>query len=231
MISLNWSQHRFQLLPAKALHWRDANTLIIADPHFGKAAAFRSAGIPVPTGTTLANLNRLDAALRATEAKRLIIVGDFLHARAGRTDQTMTLLEQWRRDHAQLDIVLVRGNHDLNAGDPPPEWNIKCVNEPWIDCDLVFCHEPRDHDDGTVIAGHVHPCVKLHDVDGSTHRAPCFLFRKKQILLPAFGSFTGGHPIRPRKGDRVFVVGPEGVIEVCAARTIRSAQSSARTTA
>ena len=45
-----------------------SQTLIVADVHWGKAAAFRALGVPVPHGTTKAGLATLDAALRRTEA-------------------------------------------------------------------------------------------------------------------------------------------------------------------
>ena len=35
------------LLPQRAIAWPSAQTLIIADPHWGKAAAFRAHGLPV----------------------------------------------------------------------------------------------------------------------------------------------------------------------------------------
>ena len=44
------------LLPEKAIYWPRERMLIIADIHFGKAAAFRSLGVPVPRGTTSENL-------------------------------------------------------------------------------------------------------------------------------------------------------------------------------
>jgi hypothetical protein len=43
-------------------------------------------------------------------------------------------------------------------------------------------------------------------------RAACFYFSKNLALLPAFGSFTGTHPVSPRAGDRVFAVGDGRVI-------------------
>jgi len=33
-------------------------------------------------------------------------------------------------------------------------------------------------------------------------------------VLPAFGGFTGGATVRPRRGDRVFVVAEEEIVEV-----------------
>jgi DNA ligase-associated metallophosphoesterase len=119
------------LLPERALFWKRAATLIIADPHVGKPGAFRAAAIAAPEGTTIADLERLSTAIRRCGAQRLIVLGDLLHARSGRTAATMSAVEEWRTRHRSLDIVLVRGNHDMRAGDPPHSWRVTCVDEPW----------------------------------------------------------------------------------------------------
>ena len=76
------------LLGERAVYWERARTLLVADPHFGKAAAFRAAGVLVPRGTTGETLSRLDAALDRTRAERIVFLGDFLHAREGRSAET-----------------------------------------------------------------------------------------------------------------------------------------------
>jgi metallophosphoesterase superfamily enzyme len=53
------------LLADRALYWPERRWLCVADAHFGKAAAFRALGQPVPRGTTANNLARLDAQLHA----------------------------------------------------------------------------------------------------------------------------------------------------------------------
>ena len=217
-LDITWNGFSFALLPQRALHWPAQRTLIIADAHFGKAAAFRHHGVPVPDGTTQADLDRLSRLLDATRSRRLIILGDFFHARAGCDDPTMQAITQWRIEHSRLDVILVRGNHDLNAGDPPPDWNFQCVAEPFDLDGVTLVHNP-DHSslqslDRPALAGHVHPCAVLRDSHGSGLRSTCFHFRAMIAVLPAFGSFTGAHPISPRRGERVFAIGPDCVLEV-----------------
>ena len=77
------------LLAERAVYWERTSTLLVADPHFGKAAAFRAGGVPVPRGTTTENLRRLDRAIARTNARRVIFLGDFLHAREGRAPETL----------------------------------------------------------------------------------------------------------------------------------------------
>src|SRR5689334_10139541 len=102
-----------RLWPERAVSWNQ--TLFIADPHFGKAAAFRAFGISAPDGTA-EDLQRLEQLLVVTESRRLVVLGDFFHARAGCSEMTLGALGGWRARHAALEIVLVRGNHDRAAG-------------------------------------------------------------------------------------------------------------------
>ncbi|MEK9774882.1 MAG: DEAD/DEAH box helicase, partial [Quisquiliibacterium sp.] len=51
------------LLPQRAVLIEHERALLVSDLHLGKAATFRKLGVPVPEGTTLATLARLDALL------------------------------------------------------------------------------------------------------------------------------------------------------------------------
>ena len=86
MIEHTVAGERVVMLPEKALFWRDAMTLFVADFHLGKAAAFRDAGIPMPPGTTTDNVERLASAVEKTGAERIVFLGDFIHARQGRAE-------------------------------------------------------------------------------------------------------------------------------------------------
>jgi DNA ligase-associated metallophosphoesterase len=203
------------LLSERALFWPRAAALIAADLHWGKAATFRAAGIPVPGGTTSADLARLDAALDRTCARRLLILGDLFHARAGRVAAgTLAELRRWRGLHPELEILLVRGNHDRHAGDPPEDLRINCVNAPAFVPPFILRHEPTAAGEGYTLAGHIHPGLVLSGPALQRERLPCFLLRERMAVLPAFGSFTGLATIEPRAGDRAFVVAEADVIEV-----------------
>jgi DNA ligase-associated metallophosphoesterase len=200
------------LLPERVLFWPRERTLILADPHFGKAAAFRALGVPVPEQTTRDNLARLDAALERTGAGRLVVLGDFLHAKRGRSADLLATLAAWRTARASLLILLVRGNHDDRAGDPPDEWGIECREEP-VEClPFIWRHEPGASERGYVLAGHVHPAVNLRGAGGLGATLPCFYFGREYGLLPAFGDFTGTGLVRPRVGEQVFVVADGAVL-------------------
>jgi len=205
---------RLRLLVERAIYWERAGTLLVADPHFGKAAAFRAAGVPVPRGTTTETLLRLDAAITRTAARRIVFLGDFLHAREGRSPETLRVINEWRASHVAIEMVLVRGNHDKRAGDPPRELNMQCVDGPVAEAPFVFSHKPVRSDDGYVLCGHVHPSVRLSGLGREHSRLACFWFGAETGILPAFGEFTGLAVVEVALGDRVFVLAGGEVIKV-----------------
>jgi len=208
------------LLAEKAVFHPRSRTLLIADPHFGKAATFRHAGIPVPRGTTTADLARLAALVSRVKAERLVVLGDFFHAAAGRAAATIAAIEAWFGANRQLAVTLVRGNHDHRAGDPPPEWGFECVDVA-EDSPLVYLHEPADRHERFVLCGHIHPGVTLFERAGPALRSPCFWFSQTCGVLPAFGSFTGSIAIEPAVDDQIFAVGDGRVVELPRKRTRR----------
>jgi DNA ligase-associated metallophosphoesterase len=203
------------LLAQKALYWPRLQLLAIADIHFGKAAAFRSFGIPVPHGTTNENLDALDRLIDATGATHVLFLGDFLHARAAHAAATQAAMLAWRLRRQDLLLTLVRGNHDKHAGDPAANLGIDLVDEPYQLGPFSFCHHPelQDSAPGYVLAGHVHPAYVLATrVDAL--RLPCFVVGPKGMILPSFGAFTGGHTVRPQEGERIYVTSGDAVHQV-----------------
>ena len=183
------------LLADKAIYWPARQALLIADAHFGKAATYRLLGQPVPQGTTARNLQRLDGLLQEYPTRQLIFLGDFLHARPARSGSTLAALQTWRAHHADLQILLIRGNHDRSAGDPPAELGIEVVGEPWPMGPFALCHELLDCPGRHVLAGHLHPVFVLRGRGRDRLRMPCFCIEPEVTLLPAFGEFTGGMAI------------------------------------
>ena len=204
----------WQLLAGKALYWPARGLLCIADAHFGKAATYRALGQPVPGGTTAANLRRLDALLAARPVRELVFLGDFLHAPAARTPGVLAALRDWRARHPALHCRLIRGNHDLRAGDPPPELDFEVIDEPLRIGAYEFRHAPMESPAGHVIAGHEHPVHHLHGRAHQTLRLPCFHLRPALTVLPAFGEFTGGHPVRRADDSTLVVTDGEGLWRV-----------------
>ncbi len=204
-------------LAEHALWWPLARTLFVADVHLGKAATFRARGVPVPSGTTQDNLQRLSALLVRTRAERLVVLGDFLHAAEAQTPELLAQLAHWRGAHAAVAMTLVRGNHDRHAGEPPAHLGISVVDEPYVPytgVPLACCHHPQQLAGHTVLAGHVHPAVVLRGRGHDTLRLPVFSHEAGLVLLPSFGDFTGAHTLAPAPGRQLYAVGAGRVWEV-----------------
>jgi DNA ligase-associated metallophosphoesterase len=196
-----------ELLALKALWWPAERTLFIADLHLGKAASFRSLGQPVPSGTTQDNLDRLSALVDGHGAARIVFLGDFLHAAAAQQAGVLNPVRQWRARHAGVHCVLVRGNHDSHAGDPPADLQVTVVDEPHALGPFAACHHPQQVAERLVLAGHLHPTVTLNGPARDHQRLPAFWLADGLLVLPSFGAFTGGSRQPAPAHARSFAVG------------------------
>ncbi len=190
----------------RALYWPRTQTLFVADVHLGKAATFRAHGIPLPRGVTAADLGRLSRLIERTGATRVVVLGDLIHARAGRVAALHEAMVAWRTRHPSLDVVLVRGNHDARAGDPPPAWAIDCRPEPLALPPFLACHAPAAPPTGYALCGHVHPGVRVNGHGEESARLPCFVLGERHAILPAFGRFTGLATVAPAPRTRIVAI-------------------------
>lgn len=200
-----------RLLPERAAFWQEARTLLVADLHWGKSQTFRALGMPVPGDALEDDLARLRRALERTDAARLVVLGDLIHAREGVTPDVTERVGAWRRAHP-VPALLVRGNHDRHVPELPAEWRIGTVAGVCTDGPFRFVHDPDRHRDadGYVLAGHIHPAARVGR--GRTAlRVPAFHFGEEVGVLPAFGSFTGGTVLPRRPTDRVYGIADDEV--------------------
>jgi DNA ligase-associated metallophosphoesterase len=197
---------RLQLLAQRAAFLPEQGTLLVADAHLGKAHSFRRLGVPVPVGTTAEMLGTLTALIVSTAARRIVFLGDLLHSARSRSPATWAAMADWRQRHADVEMTLVRGNHDRHAGDPPAEWRIDAFDEPLSCGPLALAHHPDPVAGAYVLAGHVHPAAVLGGKAHDRLRLPCFHLGRTVGVLPAFGGFTGTHVLPRGPDDRVFVI-------------------------
>lgn len=207
----------------RAVYRPSTQRLYVADVHFGKAAVFRRRGVPVPAGTTHDNLARLDRLIARHAVREIVFLGDFAHARV---PGLFERLRAWRFRHRALRMHVVAGNHDRHAGTPPPDLDIETSADALSDPPFVLRHIPAPDAAPFGLAGHVHPCFVLRGRGRDTMRLPCFWMTANDLVLPAFGAFTGGFEIAPAACDRVFVIADDRVFEVGPPARMTGAEST-----
>ncbi len=196
------------LLPEKAVYVEAHKTLLAADLHLGKSTHFRKAGIPVPAELARADLNTLESVILKYKPDRFIILGDLFHSEVG---HDLMLFKKWRKSFSELQIDLIRGNHDILPDEEYTALNIKTHSEQLLFTRFLLKHrldekiEIKGNYD-YIISAHMHPAVKLVGKGKQSLMLPCFYFGKSYGLLPAFGRFTGKAILQPGANDDVFVI-------------------------
>lgn len=213
-VSINLGGESVELLPEKAIFWPAMEMLIAADLHLGKAATFRKLGVGIPEGNMEEDLNLLEICVKKRNAKRCLILGDLVHSGDGLTPYVLDQISKWvKRLHCPLYLTL--GNHDKSLkAEKLAEWGIAASGDPLVIPPFAFCHHPPDETpDRFTMAGHIHPQVVLKQGPDRV-RLPCFHVKDQVVILPAFGSFTGGHTISWTSNDRVFATTGTSLIEI-----------------
>lgn len=206
--------HDLTLLPESAAWHGPTRTLVVADVHLGKAAAFRAGGIPVPEGDDCNDLARLATLVGRHQAARLVVAGDLFHAPTGLTPALESRLAEFLTT-ISIPLILTTGNHDAKLRSLPG--GITAM--PHLDLTADGPRVVHDPADATLpgrfhIAGHLHPVIRIRDGRRTSLRLPCFWQQPNLVVLPAFGSFTGGATITPARGDRVFTGLRDRIVEI-----------------
>jgi DNA ligase-associated metallophosphoesterase len=203
---------QLELLAQKAVYWKNESALLLADLHLGKINHFRKAGIPVPVRAGDKSLEDLIDLIHLTRPARVLCLGDLFHSHYNPAWEVFGEIVSHFRAVA---FELVLGNHDIMSARQYERKKI-LVHERLDLGPFSFTHHPLEVavPGRYNLAGHIHPGVNLRGSGKQSITLPCFYFGKHQGILPAFGMFTGIAPIRPEKGDQVFVVAEQSVIPV-----------------
>lgn len=173
-------------LPSGALWWAHLRMLCVSDLHLGKSERLaRRGGSMLPPYETQDTLARLEADIRATAATTVICLGDSFDDReaAERLPEDARL---WlNRLQAGRRWVWIEGNHDPGPLDFGGTHLAELLNPP-----LTFRHIAQPGAAGEV-SGHYHPKARLN-VRGRTLSRACFLYDSDRVIMPAYGTYTGG---------------------------------------
>lgn len=209
MVPFSFAGHRLYALGEGALFWPARRALLVADLHFEKASWFAARGQMLPPYDSLATLGELSRLVDRTDAAELWCLGDSFHdsagcerlspaARAALTGLTMRLAWTW-----------VTGNHDAALTDP-------CGGEVRAEVEvdgLVLRHEADPKDLRPELSGHFHPKLRISHRGRSVARR-CFVATGNKLILPAFGTLTGGLDVRHPEIVRAVGRGAEALIAV-----------------
>ena len=208
-IRLMVAGERLELHSERAVFWPREKCLLLADLHFGKGSVLRRAGINVPTGQTSADLARLDGLIAYYRPAQLIVLGDLVHGAAPLDSPWIGLVNEWRRRHAAVEMILIAGNHDRHFD--ARELGFEIVGDEIARPPFLLRHTPGLVAGSYVLSGHVHPGITLHD-GWRRHRLPAFRFATGVGLLPSFGALTGLHETPVETGERIVAITPGGMV-------------------
>jgi|SRR5687768_11640918 len=234
LVAYSIDDNNFVLSPERVLFWEDRKTLIIADLHAGKTGHFRKSGIAIPQKVFREDLQRLLTQVLFFKAEELIIVGDFSHSKS---NQELDLFVRWRHDLSSLKISLVKGNHDILQDKWYDEAQIEISSWELGIGNFLFRHDLMKKAPGMgnrqlaignkkkaigntqtesryIFSGHIHPGISIRGLAKQSLHFPCFYFTDNYCVLPAFSRFTGTHSVEPQKGENVFAIVENQILQV-----------------
>jgi DNA ligase-associated metallophosphoesterase len=191
MVRLSFAGHDFDALPQGALYWPVRRALLVADLHFEKASWFARSGQMLPPYDSVATLSDLGAIVAALDPAEIWCLGDSFHDSAGcerlsteaqTTLRALTTATRW---------TWITGNHDLYArAGLVDRCGGEVVYEALVD-GLLLRHEADPTELRPELSGHFHPKLRVR-LRGRSVSRRCFVASATKLVLPAFGSLTGG---------------------------------------
>lgn len=179
---IEFGHQKIELNGSGALWLPEFTALCVSDLHFEKGSFFG-----LPPYDTKETLIKLSALIDFYQPQIVISLGDSFH-------DTKALSRISEDDAAFLNMLMlktgtwvwVEGNHD-----PAMEGLV-----PGLHCadyqlgDICFRHIATKNSEWE-ISGHYHPKAKV-SLNHASVRAPCFVLAHQKLIVPAFGTYTGG---------------------------------------
>lgn len=192
-----------------AVFWKDRNMLLISDVHLGKISHFRKHGIALPKDSFAGNFAQLTSVADYFNAEIVCFLGDLFHSNINRE---WDVFSDWINNRPEK-FILVVGNHDILKPDKYASVGMAIASELKVG-EFLFTHEPGQRDGYFTFCGHIHPAISLRGKGRQFLDLPCFFRTKTQMILPAFGEFTGKWILEPGEGDLVYAIAGNEVMEV-----------------
>ena len=187
MVPFSFAGHELVALREGAIYWPARRALIVADLHLEKASWFARAGQMLPPYDSQATLTDLVALVARTGATELWCLGDSFHDKEGCDRLPAEPRRMLTALTATLRCVWITGNHDAGLID-------QCGGEIMAEAEidgLVLRHEAEPAETRPELSGHFHPKLRVNQRGRNVARR-CFVLTETKLILPAFGSLTGG---------------------------------------
>lgn len=209
-LEITLNLNTFVLHCSGAVYWVQRRMLLISDAHLGKISHFRKFGSAIPGGVIQKNFLKLDEVVSYFNPERICFLGDLFHSSLNRE---WDLFKGWVQK-TNIPMVLIVGNHDIINPKKYENLGIKTVSEWVTEEGFLLTHHPKIRDGYFTLCGHIHPAVTLRGMGRQLLKLPCFFQSKNQMILPAFGVFTGTYVLEKQAGDKVYVIAMDSVIEL-----------------
>jgi DNA ligase-associated metallophosphoesterase len=187
MVPFSFAGETFLATADGALFWPDRRALLVADLHLEKASWFARLGQFLPPYDSHATLSALAGEVERTGATTLYCLGDSFHDRFGCDRLPTNAHELLTELTSKLNWTWILGNHDPGFAD---HCGGRLAEEVEVG-GIVLRHEAVRDDPRPEMSGHFHPKLRLH-LKGRNVSRRCFVASATKVILPAFGSLTGG---------------------------------------
>jgi DNA ligase-associated metallophosphoesterase len=187
MVPFSFAGETFEATRAGALFWRSEQALLVADLHLEKASWFARFGQFLPPYDSHATLTALEDEVDHTGAARLYCLGDSFHDAFGCERLPGEARELLTALTARLDWTWIVGNHDPGFAD---HCGGRIADEVELG-GIILRHEAMRDEPRPEISGHFHPKLRVN-LRGRHVSRRCFVTSARKIIMPAFGSLTGG---------------------------------------
>jgi len=191
------------------MYWPNEEMLIVADLHLGKIDHFRKHGSALPNLSNAVDYINLEQNITQFKPQRLVFLGDLFHSTL---NKSWFIFEQWVQ-RQPVEFILVIGNHDIipvkrfeDLGFSV-EYNLDISG-------FSLTHIPEDKEDLFNFCGHVHPGFRLRGKGRQQLKLSCFYQKANQMILPAYGSFTGNYYVKPEEDEHIYVLTEDSVLKV-----------------
>jgi hypothetical protein len=187
MVRFSFAGHELMALPQDALYWPSRRALLVADLHLEKASWFARLGQMLPPYDSIATLADLTALTVSTGAEEIWCLGDSFHDRQGCERLPARAREMLTALTGSTRWTWITGNHDPAFADP---CGGALVEEAEVD-GVLLRHEADPAESRPELSGHFHPKLRVRHRGRQVSRR-CFVATERKLILPAFGSLTGG---------------------------------------